>query len=196
MRIDTDLLRNASEFIRAIEQHQYEVTPAGIEFPRKRLVIAGQFLTRVNGRDAQIDPNIVPAEGIARILKSGLNTTLYIAPFLNDITLLSTLTAANFDTQLDEFTDYDESARRQWVIPTDPVAGVYTNEASPATFTAATAVGTGAGVDVIGAGIISASAKNATTGFLVCASKFTGARNLKTGDVLTVEYSIAGTSTS
>lgn len=194
--LDNDLIRHGRELVRAIENHHYEMSPNGVHFPRQGLVVAGQFKTMINGRDPQIDPNIVPAEGIARILKSGINTTLYIAPFLNDITLLSTLTAATFDSSLQEFTAYDETSRRQWVIPTDPDDGVYTNEASPASFTAAASVGTGAGVDIIGAGILSVATKEATTGFLVCASKFTGSRNVKTGDVLTVEYSIAGTSAS
>lgn len=192
--LDNDLIRHGRELVRAIENHQYEMSPAGVHFPRQKLYVAGQFRTMVNGRDPQVDPNIVPAEGIARILKSGINTTLYIAPFLNDITLLSTLTAANFDSQLQEFTAYDETSRRQWVIPTDPEDGVYTNEASVATFTAASSVGTDPGVDIVGAGILSVSGKESALGFLVCASKFSGARNVKTGDILSVEYSIAGTS--
>lgn len=195
--LDNDLIRHGLEFARAIDRHQYEVGPAGIMFPRQKAIVAGQYRTWVNGRDMQIDPNIVPAEGLAQILKSGLSgSTWYIAPFLNNVTLLATLTAANFDSTLNEFTDYDETSRQVWTVPTDPVDGIYTNEASPAVFTASSAVGTGVGVDVIGAGLLSASAKEATTGKLASASAFSAARNLKAGDKLTVEFSIAATSTT
>jgi hypothetical protein len=190
--LDTDLIRHGMEFVRAIENHQYEVSPQGIHFPKQRVFAAGQYRTWVNDRDCQIDPNVVPAEGLAKILKNGLNgTAWYIVPFTNDVTPLSTITALTFDSVLAEFTDYNELTRQAWVVPTDPAAGVYTNAASPAVFTASSAVGTTTGVDIIGSGLISASAKEATTGICASAAKFDGSRNVKTGDKLTVEFSIS-----
>ncbi len=89
-----------------------------------------------------------------------------------------------------EFTDYNEATRVAYTLPTDPTAGAYSNSAAPAVFTAATAVGTGAGVDVYGCAIISASAKEATSGKLGPVSLFTAARNLKATDKLTVQYDV------
>lgn len=190
-----DLQSRGLELARAIDAHQYEKTDNGIYFPRKRLLVAGLFRTWVNGRDEQVDPNVVPAEGIALILKSGLTgQTYYVSPFLNDLDPPTNLTAATFDSTMNEFTAYDETTRQAWTIPTDPVAGVFSNSASPAVFTAASSVGTGAGVDVYGAAIIGASGKEATTNKIVCCSRFGGARNLKTGDKLTIQYDLSGTS--
>lgn len=194
---DNDLIRHGLEFARAIDNHQYEITPTGLHFPRQRAVVSGQFTTWVNGADEQVDPNIVPAEGLAQILKSGLGgVPWYVAPFANATVPLSTLTAATFHSVLNEFIDYDEGSRVAWTIPADPAAGVYSNSAAPAIFTAAAAVGVGAGIDIQGAGLLSVLTKRATTGKLACASKFSGSRNLKTGDKLTVQYDISTTSTS
>ena len=192
---DNDLMQHNLEFARALDNLQYEQSNQGIYFPRQKVFVSGGFTTKVNGRDAQFDPNLVPAEGLAQILKSGLGTgTWYIATFVNNTTVQSTLTAATFDGTMGEFTDYDEAARPAWTVPSDPVAGVYTNSASLAVFTAATAVGTGDGVDIYGAAVIGASGKGATTGKLVCCSLFSGSRNLKAADKLTVQYDISATS--
>lgn len=198
--LSKDLLRHKLEFARAVDQHQYEVTDTGgILFPNQKVIVAGSFATMVNGADRQVDPNIVPVAALDYLLKLGLTgvggaSNWYIAPFVNNVTPLSTLTAATFTATLGEFDDYDEVTRQALVLPADPTAGSYSNAASPAVFTAAAAVGTGAGVDVYGAGVLSVSTKNATTGVLFSASLFAGARNLKTGDRLTTEYEVNATS--
>lgn len=190
-----DMIKHGLEFARALDQNKYELAPNGIYLHAQRLFISGGFTTWVNGQDMQYDPNLVPAEGIAQILKSGLNgQTWYIAPFLNNTTVLANLTAASFTATMGEFTAYDEAARQTWTVPTDPVAGVYSNTASPAVFTASSSVGTGSGVDIFGAAVIGASAKSATTNKLACCSLFSGARNLKTADKLAIQYDISGTS--
>lgn len=192
--LHVDLLRHGPEFLRAIENHKYEITPDGVLFPNQRALVAGAFTTWVNGGDMQVDPNVVPAEGIAQILKSGINgTSWYIAPFTNNSTPGSSLTAATFNSTLAEFATYNEANRVAWTIPADPVAGSYTNSASPAAFTIG-AVG-GAGQAIYGAGILSIATKSATTGKLLAASKFSAARTLYETDVLTVEYALNATST-
>jgi hypothetical protein len=192
---DNDLMQHRLEFARALDNSQYETSERGLYFPRQKVFVSGGFTTWVNGQDMQFDPNLVPAEGLAQILKSGLGATAwYVAPFVNNTTVQSTLTAATFTATMGEFTAYDESTRQAWTVPTDPVAGVYSNSASLAVITASSSVGTGAGVDIYGAAVIGASAKSATTGKLVCCSLFSGSRNLKAADKLTVQYDVNATS--
>lgn len=194
---DNDLIKHRLEFARAIDNLQYEKTPKGLFFPRQRALVTGGYTTWVNDRDMQYDPNVVPAEGLLQILKSGLGgVPWYIAPFLNNVTPLSTLTAATFDSVLNEFTAYDEASRQAWTVPADPVAGVYSNSASLAVFTADATVGVGAGIDVYGMGLLSVSTKESALGVCACASKFSGARNLKTADKLSAQYDVSATSTS
>jgi hypothetical protein len=200
--LHADLIKHGPEFCRALANRHFAISDSGIYFPKQRAIVQGVFETRVNGRDLQIDPNVVPTEALNYLLKTGLKTAAgvytawYIAPFLNNVTPGATLTAATFESVVDEFTQYDETTRVAWTLPSDPTSGSYSNSASPAAFTAASAVGTGAGVDVYGAGILSASAKESTAAKLLCASKFSAARNLKATDVLTVIYTVSATSTS
>jgi hypothetical protein len=184
MNICKDLIRHGLEFARAIDRHQYEVTPSGIRFPKQRAIIAGAFTTWINGADMQVDPNVVPLQALNYLLKAGIKAsgglaTWYIAPFVGNVTPDENLTALNFDSVLTEFTDYDETTRQAWTVPTDPT------------------VGTSPGVDIYGAVIISASAKSATTGKTLCGSLFDAPRNVKSGvvkDKLTVQYDVAAAS--
>ena len=194
-----DLIRHGMEFVRAISQHQYEVTPRGIHFPKQRAIVQGQFDTWVNGADHQVDPNVVPLEALNYLLKAGLQVSggisaWFIAPFRNNTAPTSALTAATFAGTQNEFVAYTETTRQAWALPTDPTAGVFSNSAAPAVFTADSTVGTGAGIDVYGAGVLGSSAKSATSSKLLTAALFGGARNLKTPDKLTIQYSLSATS--
>lgn len=198
MQLHTDLIRHGLEFSRAIEAHQYEMTDVGIHFPKQKVIVASTYTTRVNGAGQQVDPNIMPTEALNYLLKLGLTNVgglgnWYVAPFVNNVAPLATLTAANFAATQGEFTTYDEVARPALTVPADPVAGSYSNEAAPAVFTAG-AVG-GGGVYIYGAAVLSASAKSATTGKLLSCSLFGAARQLFATDKLTVEVDINATST-
>jgi hypothetical protein len=199
--IAKDLFKHRREFARAIDRHQYERSPHGVVFPKQRAIVQGCFTTWINGRDMQADPNEVPVEALNYLLKAGIKASgglsaWYIAPFVDNVTPLSTHTAATFDSAFTEFTDYTESARQAWTVPTDPTAGAYTNALSPATFTGSSALDPDDGIDVYGAGILSVAAKNATNGKLLCVSLFNALRNIKPTDKLTVEYELTATSTA
>lgn len=199
--LNNDLLRHGPEFARAIDQHQYEVTPQGIYFPKQRAMVMGQFDTWINGADHQVDPNIVPTEALDYLLKAGLKNvgglaTWYVAPFLNNVVPASTLTAANFNTVMGEFIAYNELTRVAYTTPADPTAGAFSNSAAPSVFTAAASVGADPGVNIYGAAILSASGKAAITGKILCCSKFSGLRNVKATDLLTVQYTLSATSTT
>jgi hypothetical protein len=201
MNLCNDLIKHGMEFSRAIDRHQFEVSPAGIFFPKQKAFVGGCFRTRVNGRDLQIDPNVVPIEALDYLLKIGYKTAAgalaswYIGLFQDDVNPSDALTAANADATLNEFTAYTQTTRVQWVLPTNPTTGAYDNSASPAVFTADGTVDPDDGVDIYGAFIISASAKLATTGKIGPAGQFSsGLRNLKPTDTLSVGYELSATS--
>ncbi|AZF89941.1 MAG: hypothetical protein PHV90_10020 [Smithella sp.] len=68
-------------------------------------------------------------------------------------------------------------------------SGSCTNSASPASFTMAQSI------TVYGAFLSTDPAKTATTGYLMCAKKFTTARAVIDNDVLSINYTISCTST-
>ena len=153
----------------------------------------GHFEVSVNGGPWTIDENIVVTEGMNYLLSAGLGggaqkTTFYIAPFTGNVTPLLTWTGANFTANSTETTNYDEANRQLWAD--DAVsAGVITNTAAPAVFTASAG-----GVTIRGAGLVEMLAKGATTGILVAAARFSTDKVLAAGEDIRIIYTITATS--
>lgn len=180
------------DLARAIANRTFELSPAGLYIPgATNLFIGGSLLTRVNGRDEQIDPNTMTLEGISYLLKAGVAgfaqiSNWYVALFSGNVTPTTALTAANFVATQTEFTNYAEATRVAWAQDAESGQEI-TNGTTKAEFT----VGSGGGT-IWGAAITSASAKSATTGTLLACSKFTASRPLLEADVLSLEYTLAG----
>lgn len=193
---------HASEFLRALRNHQYEVTPSGILFPRQKIHFGGAFENSLQDRKTRewgpwyVDANIVTTEGMNYILAGGLAsgsvlTAWYIAPFAANVTPVAGLTAATFTATQTEFTSYAETTRQAWT-QAGASGGVISNTASPAVIT----VNTGGQTTIYGLGLISASAKSATSGKLFAAALLATARTgLQNLDVLGLRYTVTATST-
>lgn len=189
MKHFSDLQRR--QIAQALLAHKYEAMPGGqILLPDHKLALGGVFTSDVNGGDRSIDPNRVVTEGLVNLLvtffqRGAQAAGFYLAPFSGNVAPAATLNAANFATTQTEFTAYSEAARVVW---TPPVANVTTptidNSASVATFTVNADAQT-----VWGFGLLTASAKSATTGVLVAASQFSQAKAVNTGDKLNTTYS-------
>lgn len=156
----------------------------------------GEFGYSINNSDFEWCKNRVVDQGINYILNAALRgegvlSTFYIAPFAANVTPAANLTAANFTSTLTEFTNYTETTRRQWVSDGAATALVLENAAAPALFT----IAGGAQAVVWGAGLISASAKSATSGTLVAAQKRTTVLNVEEGFEIRIKYRIVGSST-
>lgn len=193
MNIDKDLQRHAGEFLRYLNNRQCEVSETGIVFPKAGAVARGCFVHDVNGFDERLDPNIVVTEGLTHMLSIVIAagsqiTNWFIAPFSGNVTPAGSWTAANFTTNSTEFTNYDEAARVAYNEGAAS-AGSINNLSNKAAFT----ISAGGG-NVWGAALISNSAKAATTGVLMSASKFAAVRALVETDVLNIGYTLTLTS--
>lgn len=169
--LDKDILKHAREFKGYLDNHQYEVSDEGIEFPRAKVMIFGEYEDNY-GRT----PNLVPTEGLNHILMVALSNTaklntFYLALYSGNYTPTAALTAANFTATATEIVSgtegYSEATRQTWV-PVITAAGVMDNYASKAVFTIATATS----LTIRGAALLSASAKGATTGVLISAARY------------------------
>lgn len=186
-----NILKHRAELSRALANHHYERMPdGGLFFPRAGAIATGVFRTWLNGSDERIDPNMMMLVGLDDILKvyfqqSAQRTAFYIAPFSDNETPSNALTAATFPATLTEFINYAESARPVWDDADAVASQTAANTTTPARFT----IGSGGGT-VWGAALTTASAKSATSGLLVCASKFAAARTMLEGDKLDIEYAI------
>lgn len=180
---------------RAVRACRYEQTDrGGVWVPIAGGVsIHGVMTHWVNGQDEQVDPNIVTTEGMNHLLSSlivgfSIIQPWYIAPYSGSVTPVVGTTAATFTSVTTEVTQYDEATRELWAVDALGAGVVIQNDATRADFTM------NASVTVRGCGVLSASAKSATTGKLLAYANFSAARALVDDDILTVRYTITASS--
>ena len=189
---------NANEIRRALDKGQYEQTEEGILLKQTRVLARGEYRHWVNGADERVDPNIVTDEGILHLLNVGFHgdaatATWYLSLYGANYTPVAGLTAASYPATASEITSAVEGyteATRVAFVEAAAAANAVTNNASKASFTIATA----SSLSVNGAALHSASAKGATTGVLVSATKFSATRTLFNADVFTLAYTMTLTS--
>ncbi len=183
--LNTPRLR--ADIARQVRNFQFDRTAdGGIYMPKARLFIGGAMTTTINGADPQTDKNLLTLQGITYLLANGLGAALHIAPFINNVDPVDSLTALNFNSTQDEFTAYTSSTRPVW---NKTVTGqTYSNSASVANFTTNAANST-----IWGGGVLTVATKEATTGSLLAVVKFSAARVLpQSGDVLGIVYELTG----
>jgi hypothetical protein len=112
----------------------------------------------------------------------------YVAPFKGSGAPQLTWTAANFNSNAQEFTNYTEATRPALVFPAE---GAITTATIENDNTAITTIGSGGDLTLYGGGIRSTSAKLNATGKLWGAVQFSAPRaNLVTGDALAWVYGL------
>ncbi len=178
-RVDHDIKRHAAEFLRALNNHDYEVSPAGLRFPKQRVFIGGHFETMINGNDLMVSPNLIPTEGLNHVLNSVLNgatqvTAWYMALYTNNVSPQASTDADNFTATMTEFTSY--TGNRQLCVFPDSTAGSIDNDASRAEFPI-----TGSAT-LRGGAIISVATKSSQSGVMFACTAFDTARAVIDGD--------------
>lgn len=186
-----------NQFAKALSGNHFELTDTGeILLPTHRLLLGGVFTCDVNGKDRIVAPNLLPTQGLVDILKvyfqgGAQSAALYIAPFSGNVAPTASLTAANFASTQTELTAYSQATRVPWTPPGSAIiAASIDNAASPAQFSINANSQT-----VWGFGVLSASAKSATTGVLVAAAQFSTAKSVNSGDSLNTTYTFTASST-
>jgi hypothetical protein len=179
-----------AEIGRALANFRFERTDDGrIYLPDQKAYIGGVFEHSVNGGDRAIDANLMMFASLDDILNvyfkvSAQRTAFYLMPFSANANPTQDLLSSTFNSALTEFVNYTQSARPAWTPGTEASQSV-DNSGAPATFTIASGGGT-----VWGAAMTTSSTKGGSGGLLICASKFTAARNLLATDVLSLQYTL------
>lgn len=191
------LNRHRHEFARAVANHQYEVTDQGILFPKQKAFVGGMFHTWINGGDHQVDPNLIPTEGLNYLLSVAVKNSSpiaawYVALFSGNYTPVAGITGETFASAATEFEDYDEVTRVEFVDGTVS-AGSVSNSASKANFTISTGV---AAQNLYGAALLQDSAKGSgdVGDKILAISRFASTRVVNATDVLSVQYTLSVTS--
>ena len=189
----------AGEIARAIRNFKYELTHNGIFLSASKVSIGGEFRHAFAPAGGEFgpwvaDPNRVVHQGLNHILNTALGgatqvTAYYLAPFSGNVTPAANWTGTNFAANATEFAAYTASTRLPWTTAASTAQAI----GNAAGVADATMVFNGTGPhNVYGLGLLQASAKGATTGVLVAATRFATPRlNIAPGDRLALEYTIA-----
>lgn len=208
MKIKNTLGRFAAEAARAILNHAYEIVGDGtIHIPSARAFVGGVFrhahapagLVDKHGNPIfgpwAVDPNRVVNEGLNYILNAALgggaqSSQFYLAPFAGNVTPAADWKGSTFTAQATEFTAYAGATRVPWNPTTPSTAQVLTNAAALAASTIT--YNAGGPYNLYGIGLLTASAKSATTGPLIAGTRFATPRtNQLAGDKVAFEYAIS-----
>lgn len=153
--------------------------------------LRGVFTPQITKRDGSIihlppTKNIVVDVGIQHLFDSGvIGTTWYVGLMGNDTPVAGTVIS---DLAGNEVIAYTETVRQTWTKVR--TAQTVDNTAAVATFS----INVNA-TSVFGAFVVSNSTKGGSTGTLLAAALFTGgAKSLDNGDLLSITYSITGSS--
>lgn len=193
--LGSDVIKHSREFLRALRNGRYEETGNGLLFPEQKVFISGVFTSMVNFKDKQVDPNLVTTQGLTYMVGVSLAgvsqiAAWYIAPFAGNYTPTAGLTAATFTGTATEFIAYDEATRK--VFTPGAVTASISNSASRADFTMSVGV---TNQTLYGGGVLSASAKSATSGTLFAVTRFASPRTgLNAADILSLQYDLASSS--
>lgn len=191
-----------NEIRRALRNFKYEKSPSGIFIQGAGLLFGGCFGSKAvePGADPRdyawaFGPNAVGNEFINLVLDSMFNggsppANFYVAPFVNNLAPTSAITAATFAGTQGEYTGYSEGTRQVWTSNAASTAQLVSNSSAPATFTIA-----GSPATLEGAGLLTASAKGATTGTFGAGGLFGVANTINVGGKLLTTYQMTGTST-
>jgi len=192
--LDNDILKHAREFKGYLDSYKYEVSDEGIEFPRAKVMIHGEYEDNYGKT-----PNLIPTEGLNHILMVTLSNTaklnnFYLALFSGSYTPTNTLTAANFTSTATEIVSgtegYSQATRPAWA-PAAAASGVIDNYAAKADFTIATATT----VTIRGAALLSEAVKGSTSGVLISAARYGADRVENDGNTYSLGYRVTATGT-
>lgn len=196
MHVLHKLSRFSREFMRAALRGKYTRETDGGIILLGAARLHGVYREGIMGRPESFlaHDNLIPSAGILHILDVVFGATAkvatwYIAPFSSNTTPAASLTASNFASTQTEITSGSEGysqSNRVAFVPAAAAAGAISNAASLASFSIVTA----STLTIRGAGLLSASAKGATSGVLASCALYATERILNNGDTWQAQYDI------
>lgn len=191
--VNTMNSRIKAEFARALRLFRYERASSGVFFPAQKVAFGGFFELEGSGGEEAFGKNTVTLTYLDDILSKYFNngsvpTAFYIAPFTNNVTPSSSISAATFASTLNEYTGYTQSTRVAWTPNGNSTAQSMSNSNAPAEFT----IGASS-VTITGAGLLTAGAKGAPTGVCVAAALFDVPNTMNAGSTIKIKYTLGAT---
>lgn len=179
-----------------LEDENFDVTEAGIYFPKHGFLAKGEYFDRINGGELEHSLNLITKEGRIAALNTFLGSKakpagLYIALYNGSATPSANWTGANFATTAGEITSQTEGyagATRPAFVPLDATDQEYIDNAGS---TARVTFTTSSAINVTGAALLTTSARGGTTGVLISAVKYPAVRTFQNGDQYDIGYRLS-----
>jgi hypothetical protein len=193
------LMKYRQEFARYIRNFQYELSPAGIFFPKANVIARGVYKDYINGQLAGVTPNLVVAEGLnfalSVLLLDGSQIAAanwYLGLGSGGTTPATGWTGGNVATNFSEITSttqgYSETNRQVFTGAANTGNSSVDNSVAKAVFTIAASAPP---LTVTGAFLVgSDNVRGGTTGTLLSAVKYASSRDLSDADSYEVQYEI------
>lgn len=169
---------------------------AGLAVPESKIKVGGVFTGQLIRNGVVIDEfqdhNLVVNEGLNRLLNVMFNgatqsSTWYLGVFEGNYTPVGTVTAATIASAATECTAYTATTRPEYTEATSTAQST-TNSAARASFIF------NATKSIYGAFLISDNTKAGTSGYLFSAARFSGVKNVESGDELLLTYTFNASS--
>ena len=186
-----------------VQNQRYEVSEAGVIFPRADVCAQGVYMDWINGDFVGETKNKVVGEGLAYILDVALGNTAkpssyYLTIHKGNTAIGVDWTGSNYHSNATEASStegYSESTRPAWTDGAATQGGSPTgsnasmdNVGNEATFTIYSA--TASTISIWGAALLTANTKSTGGGKLISATKYDAKRDLVTGDDYKVAYRV------
>lgn len=187
------MFKHFREFLSAVRRGDYRLTPEGLLL-KGSVLARGTYDVWVDGDLVEVSHNLVPTEGLAYFLDTGLlqgaaAANFYMAIFSGAVSPAANWTAANFAANASEITSategYSNPTRPEWV-PGAIVGSRVDNLASRATFNIVCTTS----IDIAGAAVLSDSAKGGTSGTLISATRYGSPHTVNNGSTFELGYAI------
>ena len=186
------------ELAAELAAERFDLTDEGIYFPRQSVLAGGEYFGRVNGGAWEFEgKNLIPTEGLARILNVALGATAkpagyYLALFSGAAAPASNWTASSFAAASSEITSmsegYTAATRPAWT-PTPATGNSIDN--FDAGVVANVTIATASSLNVTGAALLTTNTRGGTGGALISASKYAAPRTFQNGDKYDIAYRIS-----
>jgi len=203
--IGKNLNMHKPEFQGYVDNHKYELTEAGVYFPKARAHLSGVYEHWITGCESDVrrDCNVIPYEGQNYILgvvfkgSPTATTAFYLGLHSGTGAEDAAVTAATYDATHSEIQaqsgdpgGYTSATRIVWASDALPsvISGLseLVNDTTPAEFT----VSTTTTLVVNGAWMTTKSGRTDYSGYAISISKFSATRNLADTDVFNLKYTI------
>lgn len=183
----------AKELMAEVLADRYDVSPAGIYFPRQSVNLKGTYRCSKDGETPVVSHNLVTKEGLLHLLNVSLGNTpkpakYYLALFSGTTAPASDWKAVNFSSVASEMVSLTEGYTLASRIPCEYDNATFDTHIDNHGREVEVTFATAGSLSVTGVGMLTSATKGGTTGTLVSASLYPAPYTFMNGNTFKASY--------